>query len=83
MASGEIKGGLALTESESGSDVPNIQMTALREHDHYILNGRKMFITNGENGSVFAVLANILIPQSSSKQARRTDQVDFSKGKDL
>ena len=57
MASGEIKGGLALTESESGSDVPNIQMTALREHDHYILNGRKMFITNGENGSVFAVLA--------------------------
>ena len=57
MARGEIKGGLALTESESGSDVPNIQMTALREHDHYILNGRKMFITNGENGSVFAVLA--------------------------
>ena len=49
MASGEIKGGLALTESESGSDVPNIQMTALREHDHYILNGRKMIITNGEN----------------------------------
>ena len=57
MASGEIRGGLALTESEAGSDVQNIRMTALREGNTYILNGRKMFITNGENGSVFAVLA--------------------------
>jgi len=57
MALGESRGGLALTESEAGSDVQNIQTTAVRDGDDYVLNGSKMFITNGEHGNVFAVLA--------------------------
>ena len=57
MASGDLKGGTAITEPEAGSDVQNIQTTALRDGEEYVLNGRKMFITNAENGNVFVVLA--------------------------
>ena len=57
MASGELKGGTAITEPEAGSDVQNIQSTALRDGEEYVLNGRKMFITNAENGNAFVVLA--------------------------
>ena len=57
MASGEIRGALGLTEPEAGSDVQNIQMTAKRDGEEYVLNGSKMFITNGEHGNAVAVLA--------------------------
>ena len=57
MATGEIRGGLGLTEPEAGSDVQGIQTTATREGEEYVLNGRKMFITNAENGNAYAVLA--------------------------
>jgi len=57
MATGEIRGGLALTEPEAGSDVQGIQTTATRDGEEYVLNGRKMFITNAENGNAYAVLA--------------------------
>ncbi|MDA1347596.1 MAG: acyl-CoA dehydrogenase family protein [Chloroflexi bacterium] len=56
MATGEVRGGLAMTESEAGSDVQNIQMTATKDGDEYVLNGSKMFITNAENGSAFVVI---------------------------
>ena len=57
MARGEIRGGLAVTEAEAGSDVQNIQTGAVRDGEEYVLNGAKMFITNAENGNAFAVLA--------------------------
>ncbi len=57
MASAEIRGGLGLTEPEAGSDVQNIQTSAVKDGEEYVLNGRKMFITNAENGNAFAVLA--------------------------
>ena len=57
MATGEIRGGLCLTEPEAGSDVQGIQTTATRDGEEYVLNGRKMFITNAENGNAYAVLA--------------------------
>ena len=57
MASGEIRGGLGLTEAEAGSDVQAIRTTATKDGEEYILNGRKMFITNAENGNAYAVLA--------------------------
>ena len=57
MASGEIRGGLAMTEPDAGSDVQNIQSTALRDGEEYVLNGTKMFITNAEHGNAFAVMA--------------------------
>ncbi len=55
MAQGEVRGGLALTEPEAGSDVQSIQTTAARDGEEYVINGSKMFITNAENGNAFAV----------------------------
>ena len=57
MASGELRGGLALTEPEAGSDAQNISTVAKKEGEEYLINGRKMFISNGENGNVFALMA--------------------------
>jgi acyl-CoA dehydrogenase len=57
MASGEYTGALALTEPEAGSEATNIQTTARREGDHYVLNGTKRFITNAPLADVFTVLA--------------------------
>lgn len=57
FATGEKRGGLALTEPNAGTDVQNIQTTARREGDRYIINGSKMFITNARYGNTFALLA--------------------------
>ena len=57
LARGEIRGGLALTEPDAGSDVQNLQTVAVRDGEEYVLNGSKMFITHGANGNAFAVLA--------------------------
>jgi alkylation response protein AidB-like acyl-CoA dehydrogenase len=57
FASGEIRGGLALTEPNAGTDLQAIRLTARREGDHYVLNGTKTWISNGIQGSCFAVLA--------------------------
>ncbi len=57
MAEGALRGGLGLTEPDAGSDVQNIQTSAARDGDEYVLNGSKMFITNGQHGNGFAVLA--------------------------
>ena len=57
MAAGEIRGGLGLTEPDAGSDVQGISMTATKQGEEYVLNGRKMFITNAENGNAYAILA--------------------------
>jgi alkylation response protein AidB-like acyl-CoA dehydrogenase len=57
FASGEIRGGLALTEPNAGTDLQAIRLRARREGDHYVLNGTKTWISNGIKGSCFAVLA--------------------------
>jgi alkylation response protein AidB-like acyl-CoA dehydrogenase len=57
FAAGEIRGGLALTEPNAGTDLQAIRLTARRDGDHYVLNGTKTWISNGIQGSCFAVLA--------------------------
>ncbi|WOK37939.1 acyl-CoA dehydrogenase family protein [Sphingomonas sp. C3-2] len=56
FASGEIRGGLALTEPDAGTDLQGIRTTAVRDGDHYVINGTKTWITNGVQGSCFALL---------------------------
>lgn len=56
FASGEIRGGLALTEPDAGTDLQGIRTTAVRDGDHYVINGTKTWITNGIEGSCFALL---------------------------
>jgi alkylation response protein AidB-like acyl-CoA dehydrogenase len=57
LARGDIRGGLALSEPNAGSDVASIETTAIKDGEEYILNGRKMFITNGQHGNAFLVLS--------------------------
>ena len=56
FASGEIRGGLALTEPNAGTDLQAIRTTAKRDGDHYVINGTKTWISNALNGSCFALL---------------------------
>jgi alkylation response protein AidB-like acyl-CoA dehydrogenase len=56
LASGDRRAGLALTEPGCGSDVQAITTKARRVDNDYVVNGRKMFITNGESGNVFTTL---------------------------
>ncbi len=56
FASGEIRGGLALTEPNAGTDLQAIRSVAVRDGDDYIINGTKTWITNAINGSCFAML---------------------------
>jgi isovaleryl-CoA dehydrogenase len=62
VVSGEWIGGMCMTEPEAGTDVLGMKSDAVRQGDHYVLNGRKMFITNGSIdeetlGDVFLVYA--------------------------
>jgi alkylation response protein AidB-like acyl-CoA dehydrogenase len=56
FASGELRGGLALTEPDCGTDLQAIRTTARRDGDAYIINGTKTWISNGIHGSCFALL---------------------------
>lgn len=56
LASAELHGVLCLTEPDAGTDLQGIKTTAKRDGDDYVLNGSKMWITNGLYGSLYAVL---------------------------
>jgi alkylation response protein AidB-like acyl-CoA dehydrogenase len=57
IASGEWVGAMGLTEPGAGSDAVSIRTTAVRKGDSYVLNGTKMFITNGPIADVMVILA--------------------------
>ena len=57
LISGEHVGALAMSESESGSDVVSMKLKAEKRNDHYVLNGRKMWITNGPDANTAVVYA--------------------------
>ena len=56
MATGEMRGGICITEPNAGSDVQAIQTRAVRDGDEYLVNGAKTLITNGRNGNTFALV---------------------------
>ena len=57
VIAGETITAVAVTEPDAGSDVKGIRTTARREGDHYLLNGSKMFITNGVHADLYCVAA--------------------------
>lgn len=57
LARGELLGAFCLTEPHVGSDASGLRTTAVREGDHYVINGVKQFITSGQNGQVALVIA--------------------------
>jgi alkylation response protein AidB-like acyl-CoA dehydrogenase len=57
LATGEIIGAFCLSEPEAGSDATSQQTTAIEKNDHYLLNGTKNWITNGNSASIYLVIA--------------------------
>ncbi len=57
LARGDMLGAFCLTEPHVGSQADGLRTTAVRDGDHYVLNGVKQFITSGKNGDVAIVMA--------------------------
>jgi alkylation response protein AidB-like acyl-CoA dehydrogenase len=84
LASGELMTSYALTEATSGSDAANMRTTAVRDGDHYVLNGTKVFITNvavADLCIVFAMTNKELGPKGASAFICHTDDPGFKLGK--
>jgi acyl-CoA dehydrogenase len=57
LASGDLIGSFALTEPDAGSDAMAIRTSAVKDGDHYVLNGTKRYITNAPVAGLFSVMA--------------------------
>ncbi|WP_020059777.1 acyl-CoA dehydrogenase AcdA [Bacillus sp. 123MFChir2] len=84
MAEGKKIGAYGLTEPGSGSDAGGMKTTAKRDGDHYILNGSKIFITNGGIADIYVVFA-LTDPESKQRGTSafivESDALGFSVGK--
>jgi hypothetical protein len=75
MAAGECVSSFALTEPEAGSDAGNMQTSAVRDKDSYVLNGHKRYITNGAWADLLVVFARAELGPSVFLVARGTPGV--------
>ncbi|MBL0075055.1 MAG: acyl-CoA dehydrogenase family protein [Rhodocyclaceae bacterium] len=86
MARGEMIGAIAMTEPAAGSDLQGIKTTAVKNGDHYVLNGSKTFITNGYMSDLVIVVAKT-DPAKGAKGTSLlvvdTSMPGFTKGKPL
>ncbi len=86
MATGEMIGSIAMTEPAAGSDLQGIRTTAVKDGDDYILNGSKIFITNGYMCDLAVVVAKTA-PEKGAKGTSLfvvdTSMPGFTKGKPL
>ena len=57
LCTGEHIGALAMSEPNAGSDVVGMKLTAKKQNDHYVLNGNKMWITNGPDANTYVIYA--------------------------
>jgi alkylation response protein AidB-like acyl-CoA dehydrogenase len=71
FASGELRGGLALTEPGAGTDLQGIRTVARRDGDKYVVNGAKLWITNSLEGDILATLVKT-DPHSTPRHAGMT-----------
>lgn len=84
-ASGELIGGMCMSEPDAGTDVLGLSTNARKEGDKYVLNGRKMWITNGcvndsTLGDVFLVYAKLSKDGESIKDSRKLSLFLVEKG---
>ena len=84
--SGEIVTAIAMTEPAAGSDLQGIKTTAVKDGDHYIINGSKTFITNGQHADLVVVVAKT-DPSAGAKGTSlflvEAGTPGFEKGKNL
>jgi len=91
FASGELRGGVALTEPDAGTDLQGIRTKAVRDGDDYVIDGTKMWITNSLEGNILAVLVKtdpkaepahrgmslILVEKGSGYEARKLEKLGY------
>jgi alkylation response protein AidB-like acyl-CoA dehydrogenase len=86
MISGECITAIAMTEPGAGSDLQGIRTTARRDGNHYVINGNKTYITNGQNADLVIVVAKTN-PEAGAKGTSLilvdADTPGFSKGRNL
>lgn len=68
LATGELIGAIAMTEPGAGSDLQGIKTTAVKDGNHYLINGSKTFITNGQHGNLII----LVVKTDPSKGAKGT-----------
>jgi len=86
MASGEVVCALGMSEPSGGSDVQAMRTQAIRDGDHYVINGQKVFITNGHSADLL-LLACKTDPKARAKGVSlilvETDRAGFTRGRRL
>jgi acyl-CoA dehydrogenase len=86
MVSGEAITAIAMTEPGAGSDLQGVRTTALKDGNHYVINGSKTYITNGQNADLVIVVAKT-DPNARSKGISlilvEADREGFKRGRNL
>lgn len=87
LVSGDLVGAIAMTEPGAGSDLQGVKTTALKDGNHYVINGSKTFITNGQLANLIIVVAKT-DPKQGAKGISlfvvETDKVEgFKRGRNL
>ena len=87
MVRGELIGAIAMTEPGAGSDLQGVRTTAIKKGNHYVLNGQKTFITNGQLANLIIVVAKTdpgAGAKGTSLMIVETDKVEgFRRGRNL
>lgn len=91
MATGEMRGGIALTEPDAGTDLQGIRARAVKDGDDYVIDGTKTWITNSVQGDILAVLVKtdpdadprhrgmslLLVPKSAGYKASKLKKLGY------
>jgi long-chain-acyl-CoA dehydrogenase len=86
MCRGELISAIAMTEPGTGSDLQAVRTSAVREGEHYVLNGAKTFITNGQNANLVIVVCKTSAEpgaKGTSLLMVETDTPGFRRGRQL
>ncbi len=86
MVSGEVISAIAMTEPGAGSDLQGVRTTAKRDGNHYVINGSKTYITNGQHADVIIVVAKTdpsLGAKGTSLILVEADREGFARGRNL
>ena len=86
LASGEFVGAIAMSEPGTGSDLQGVRTTAVRDGNHYVVNGSKTYITNGQSADLIVVVAKTDPTQGSrgiSLILVEADRAGFKRGRNL
>lgn len=86
LVSGETVTAIAMTEPGAGSDLQGVRTTAKRDGNHYVINGSKTYITNGQNADLIIVVAKTK-PEAGAKGTSlilvEADRPGFARGRNL